>query len=1706
MIRYRLTVPGTCFQLDVARAEDGRLLELRCGERVHARWDGEALHLGDGLARIASRPHADGFSRTVETPTARWTENYRWDGDERLVHVDGMEIRRDEQGRVTACVDAGRVWRYGYAGRDLAVIDTPDGPRHLTAAEDGRPVGVRVQGARRRLDYGPDGARPAAVPGSWHHDEAGRLWTVIGEDGRVEATYLWDGAACLGRVDGPPDRPLSTVYSLDPSGTPVRLIRHDEAVRVPRDAFGESLLAHDGAPGLFGGAVHSGFVHLPARTLDPRTGSFCAADPFHGGGDDPRRSEGYRGDLPIETGAAGPYAICRHDPVGRTDPTGAISWWLPLSDFTWGLQNNIVSLLGLDFTVNWWGSLFSGQPGRFFHFDGVSTSDRIGAYALRRDGVFSGSRAFTFAHTMFVNDEGLRRVTNAELFHPTAAFSPTYYGSVLRMARTGAEGPPPLLLAGDSSLPASPLTWGRGGGPATAAIPGTPATVFPEGGLFFTQPGDMPWRAGTDATLTELFPAGTPAQGAFTAGTLSAAITGAAGLAAARTEQYGVADLAALVAATPRETFAGGTVNGTVVSFTGVDPGDVRPGQTVLFDGVPEVVTTVTVTCEFDRALTGLTGTLTLSQVATTGLAYDATLLPDGSLAVAPTTTAGGIRTQFPRFTAGNLVQVAWASATQPGPDEFAVAAADGGHLTLTGGRAPLPGDATGITVTLLTPLAAPGGSVAQGRAGALVAGATATFDLWRADQSTAWTGANTMLAVSDATASRPVRMAAAATPPVPPDWSLTLAAAPAVTAPVTIVVPPAPTSTQYYATVTTIGATTSLADPDTRGTEPTGGNLVIATGFAPGATPVAAGRAESAASRVAEAEEDFETDKFQGLMDHELMHTVQSQRLGPWLLACFPLGLFELGRIAPALRDFDMPDYSAFGSATLAAAEPGRRILTIGDAAGVGYGSGDDVQIWNAGQQSVVKLGEVSGAGGFVVNVSGVGPDGPVSIRKVNTGTGLTWYRSFYNAISLLTHTGMMNLVAGTIWGGLFFLIGRGVEAIDRAFNEITSPAEFDGTDELVLRLRPTGSDTQKENTIGHFRGARRILIKQNDNSLLREIADASGSPLLRLATPTALSGDVTVSLDTTQGSVWDGYDYYPVSVPDGTSPGTVKVEPAGSKTLTLHIHDRVAVEFADANGSNSNSVTTYVSHVRPDGLVELENPPFLDGRPAAIGRIAKIASTDGAGWWDSWLMERMGMGWMRWIFDPYGQLTLRTNPEHNSAGEIVGRVFRYLIGGKSWSMVPPVFGYFWWDNLFNQPSNGYRSKMEQEASQESGRLYSAEGRLRIAPAVVGDVGRYWFFVTSNQDPLLIGSQDEPGVTVPQVPTVMPQVTAETSGTVPPFNKDASGGPRTAVPGAPDDPGGCVPDVFFDKTPAGEPTGPARSFQFTDRGAIPVGPATAYSVGMHTAFCRPGKHRITLANGFTDGDSETKARDAQDRDLQRVYYEPTIADVAVTLGGIPVAEGATVRLLAGQRAPLVVTPGGAGRKHALTVVRPADGPVRTADDGDTLIAAAAVTGAPAEITRRYRPGADGLHTDGGLAGRRVHLGGDVHIPVRVFSVDVSTTLILRSAAAFDPADPESNAVTTLHPGQPVFLVLPVTTTGAPTVSPAGAVNMTVTPVSPVPAALTAFVGDGTVLELSFEAPTATTPFTIGVPAAIPGAPAEPPVPLVTGALTLETT
>src|SRR5690606_34356840 len=139
----------------------------------------------------------------------------------------------------------------------------------------------------------------------------------------------------------------------------------------------------------------------------------------------------------------------------------------------------------------------------------------------------------------------------------------------------------------------------------------------------------------------------------------------------------------------------------------------------------------------------------------------------------------------------------------------------------------------------------------------------------------------------------------------------------------------------------------------------------------------------------------------------------------------------------------------------------------------------------------------------------------------------------------------------------------------------------------------------------------------------------------------------------------------------------------------------DRVVVT------SGSNSQRTNVTHVRGGGIIELEDTPATSGDLREF-RIAKIDEGDPLGDADSAALRELGFGWMRWLFDPYGQFQYRLQPANDSFGGIVARIARYLFGTTSWSLIFP-FGYYFWDNAFVQSGDkGHFSQMEQEASEE--------------------------------------------------------------------------------------------------------------------------------------------------------------------------------------------------------------------------------------------------------------------------------------------------------------------------------------------------------------------------------------------------------------------
>jgi large repetitive protein len=517
-------VPGSNATLTFERDASGRLVRLSAGTRVYfAEEESGERTYGEGLGSVREVALKNGIVRHVRAAGQSWIEEYLWDEIGRPLRIDGVEIERDEKRRVVACGN----WRYAYAGEDLAVITSPGGMRHVTRGVDGRPVSVRNGHGAIPIRYHDDGARSdvAPLPPTWHRDSLGRLWTICDAKGNVETTFLWNGFSCIGRIDGDAGAPLAAFFSLDPSSTPVRVITADGVMRIPRDAFGESLLAHDRVPGLYGGAVHGGFVHLRSRALDPRSGSFDRRDPWHGRDDDPRRARGFEGPLPVEDPKCGPYAVCQYDPVGRTDPTGEASkgfkvgmgFLYAILDATWSLQHNTAGLLALDWTIAFWFSVIFGigqaiggsdernQLSNFFDYEGMY-NDRTGVWAIRR-GIFGLERGFVYQHLLTVPAERFDALNASSVIVPVTKFEPSLYGTLLHVAPADF---PPMLLRGNHD--AAVAGWSRSGGPAEPIAPGSPTPRFPLGGLHFDTPRDD-IRGPLTCDVTELVPAGTPLLG-----------------------------------------------------------------------------------------------------------------------------------------------------------------------------------------------------------------------------------------------------------------------------------------------------------------------------------------------------------------------------------------------------------------------------------------------------------------------------------------------------------------------------------------------------------------------------------------------------------------------------------------------------------------------------------------------------------------------------------------------------------------------------------------------------------------------------------------------------------------------------------------------------------------------------------------------------------------------------------------------------------------------------------------------------------------------------------------------------------------------------------------------------------------------------------------------------------------------------------------
>jgi len=490
-------IPGCGVPLRIERTAEGRLLRLSAAGRVYVDSPEPGVFCYDnGFLETRQIELPGGMLRHVKSQGRTWTESYRWDQKGLLVEIDGVRVGYDSEGRVVSCHSPEGCWDYAYSRAHLTVISTPRELRRIMRDDTGRPIACARNGRTLEISYGNSGRRtPSSKPPStWHRDEWGRLWTVTNSDGRVLICYLWEDRHCLAAIMGSPGAPLAAVYSLDPTGTPVRIIARDMVQRIPRDAFGEGLLRIPGAPALFGGAVCDGMVHLPYRRLDPITGSFDAPDPFDGEQQDPRRACGWTGPLRIELPAAGPYTVCRNNPVSLADPTGAISdlWWAIPSALSWSMQNTIASLLGMWFGLDFSpiGLIIAAFMGRRpFDLQWV-TATNYDMFALRTDGFIASPRAFTFQ--FFLSEQGptYDSLDDSRLFIPDNAFRPALYGSLLLLKPANSDA---FVIRGQRLAPngtpnfnGSPLTdWSRCGGTAEPAFPGSKLPVFPAGGIHF---------------------------------------------------------------------------------------------------------------------------------------------------------------------------------------------------------------------------------------------------------------------------------------------------------------------------------------------------------------------------------------------------------------------------------------------------------------------------------------------------------------------------------------------------------------------------------------------------------------------------------------------------------------------------------------------------------------------------------------------------------------------------------------------------------------------------------------------------------------------------------------------------------------------------------------------------------------------------------------------------------------------------------------------------------------------------------------------------------------------------------------------------------------------------------------------------------------------------------------------------------------------
>jgi len=494
----RDSIPGTDIEQITQWDDNGCLQSISLGGHCYVEKRHGQLLFDHDFVSMRTTMTASGMVRWVKTPYDSWQEQYKTDLKRLPIRVDGMQISRDEGGRVTGCQGHEQDWRYVFtrhpqSKQQLSNVSGPFGERQILRDKSGRPIRYTQAHYSKDIHYDDNHQRQQmpSLPAHYHFDDEGRLRCIstdaISKGSRVKTLFLWDGYNCIARLDGEPGAPLTYVYSLDMTGTPVRIISRTQQIIVPRDAYGENLLPHQGHPGLFGGAQYQGYVWLRSRVMDLQTASFNAPDPLHGGKQDPRRQQGFGGELIVETPKAGPYVVCQYDPITFFDPTGEIAWYYMLSTLTWAFPNNILSWIGLWGTASFWAALFTGNLEDWYKSEDWK-SERLDISGVQREPFFvpSGGNTFTTQHIIWSEHDYIQGKRLVTVFNPLGDYSPQLYASMLRIEPT--EGAPFLLASQQnigSATPNAREQWTRAGGNAAPVAPGQKVPVFPEGGLHF---------------------------------------------------------------------------------------------------------------------------------------------------------------------------------------------------------------------------------------------------------------------------------------------------------------------------------------------------------------------------------------------------------------------------------------------------------------------------------------------------------------------------------------------------------------------------------------------------------------------------------------------------------------------------------------------------------------------------------------------------------------------------------------------------------------------------------------------------------------------------------------------------------------------------------------------------------------------------------------------------------------------------------------------------------------------------------------------------------------------------------------------------------------------------------------------------------------------------------------------------------------------